>query len=196
MSEETINTEKTANTDNHKWYILSSTSGKENSTARLIKQRVKANNMEHLISDVVVPTQEKIIIQRGKKKTIEERIFPGYILIKMEANDDTLHLIRNSEGVTGFVGMTASAKRPSPLSEKEAKGILAFTQVKQEPVYKTQLSAGDAVKVTSGVWKDFIGPVSDINPNKGKATVLFSLFGRETPVEVDLLEIEKISNAE
>lgn len=179
---------------NHRWYIVSSTSGKENSTAKLIKQRVKANDFEDLITDIVVPTQEKIVIQRGKKKTIEERIFPGYVLIRMVANDDTLHLIRNTEGVTGFVGMTSNAKKPTPLSDKEAQGILAFTEVKQEPTYSTQLSIGDAVKVVEGPFKDFVGTVQDINNAKGQVTVLLSIFDRDTPVQLDFLQVTNISN--
>lgn len=180
--------------NNHKWYIVSSSSGKENSTAKLIKQRVKANKLEDQISDVIVPMQEKIVIQRGKKKTIEERIFPGYILIKMEANDDTLHLIRNTEGVAGFVGMTANSKKPSPLSDKEAQGILNYTQIKQEPTYSTQINIGDAVKVVEGPFKDFIGSVQDINNAKGQVTVLLSIFDRDTPVQLDFLQVTNISN--
>lgn len=179
---------------NQKWYIVGSTSGKENSTAKLLKQRVKANNLDEQITEVVVPTQEKIVIQRGKKKTIEERIFPGYILIKMDANDDTLHLVRNTEGVSGFVGMTSNAKRPSPLSEKEAQGILAFTQVKQEATYSTQLNIGDAVKVVEGPFKDFVGTIQDINNAKGQVTVLLSIFDRDTPVQLDFLQVTNISN--
>lgn len=182
------------NNDLQKWYIVSSQSGKEKSTAKLIKQRVKANNFDELISEIIVPTQERIVIQRGKKKTIEERIFPGYILVKMIANDDTLHLIRNTEGVTGFVGMTSNSKAPTPLNEKEAKGILAFTEIKQEPTYSTQLNIGDAVKVVEGPFKDFVGTIQDINNAKGQVTVLLSIFDRDTPVQLDFLQITNISN--
>jgi transcriptional antiterminator NusG len=182
------------NTNNHLWYIVGGSSGKENSIAKLIKQRVKANGMEDQISDVVVPTQSKIVIQRGKKKTIQERFFPGYILIKMLVNDETLHLIRNTEGVSGFVGMTSTSKKPTPLTEKESKRILAFTQVKQEATYSTQINVGDAVKVIEGPFKDFIGPVQDINNSKGQVTVLLSIFGRDTPVHLDFLQVTNISN--
>jgi transcription termination/antitermination protein NusG len=192
----TETTEKvdTGDVTGHKWYIVSSSSGKENSTAKLIKQRIKANNLEDYVTDVVVPTQEKVVIQRGKKKTIEDRIFPGYILVRMLASDEILHILRNTEGVLGFLGMTMNSKKPSALSDKEAKGILEFTQVKQEPIYQTQMSVGDPVKVIEGTWKEFIGTITEINASKGKATVLLSIFDRDTPVELDLLEISKISN--
>src|SRR5688572_12771101 len=129
-----------------KWYIVSSSSGKENSTAKLIKQRVKANNMEEAIVDVIVPMQEKIIIQRGKKKTIQDRIYQGYVFIKMKVSDEALQLIRNTEGVKGFLGMTAKSKYPTPLNEKD----LNFTQVKTEPTYKSKFDVGNVVKVISG----------------------------------------------
>jgi transcription termination/antitermination protein NusG len=175
-----------------RWYIVSSSSGKESKTAQLIKQRVKANDFDELIPEVIVPTQEKIIIKRGKKQTIEERIFPGYILIKMVANDDTLHLIRNTEGVLGFVGTTTISKKPSPLNEKEVEGILAFSRIKQSPIFDTKFSINDAVKVTDGPFKDFVGTVQDINESKGQVTVLLSIFDRETPVQLDFLQITKI----
>lgn len=178
---------------NYKWYIVSSSSGKENSTAKLIKQRVKANNLETSIVDVVVPMQEKIIIQRGKKKTIQDRIYQGYIFIKMEVNDDTMQLIKNTEGVKGFLGMSAKSKLPTPLNEKD----LNFTQVKSEATYKSKFSQGDVVKVISGTWKEFIGTVLSVNEEKGKLKVLLSLFNRDTPVDnVDFLEVEKLSDAE
>ncbi len=182
----------TPSKDNHRWYIVTSSSGKENKTAQLINQRVKANNMEDLITDVVVPTQEKIIIKRGKKQTIEERIFPGYILVRMVANDDTLHIIRNTEGVQGFIGMTATSKTPTALSDTEAEGILAFTQVKQSPVFDSKFSINDAVKVSDGPFKDFVGTVKEVNESKGQVTVLLSIFDRETPVQLDFLQVTKI----
>ncbi len=176
------------------WYIVSSSSGKENKTALLIKQRVKANNLDEYITEVLAPMQEKIIIKRGKKQTIEERIFPGYILIHMAINDDTLHLVRTTEGVLGFVGMTTNSKTPTPLNPKEVEGILAFTQVKQSPTYQTKFILGDVVKVNEGPFKDFIGTIQDINESKGQVTVLLSIFDRETPVQLDLLQITKMSN--
>jgi len=129
--------ENIKNKKNFKWYIISSSSGKEKRTADLIMQRVKANELNERIKSVVVPTQEKIIIQRGKKKTIEERVLPGYILIEMILDDETFHLLRNTDGVIGFVGMASNSKYPTPLSSKEAEAILNFTKMQQQPVFQS-----------------------------------------------------------
>lgn len=175
-----------------KWYIVKSTSGKEKSVAGLLEQRVKANDLTNRISEIVVPTQEKIVIKRGKKQTVQERIFPGYILVQMEVSDETLHLVRNTEGVQGFVGYSEVNKKPKPLNEKEVEGILAFTRVKQSPVFEASFMDGDAVKVVDGPFKDFVGTVKEVNPAKGQVSVLLSIFGRETPVQLDFLQVNKI----
>jgi len=176
----------------YKWFIVSSSSGKENKTAELIKQRAKANNYDDKIVEAVVPTQEKIIIKRGKKETIEDRIFPGYILVKMIPNDETFQLIRTTEGISGFVGTTAKSKNPTPLNPKEVDGILAFMRIKQSPIYTTKFSVGEAVNVIEGPFKDFIGTVQEINETKGQITVLLSIFGQDTPVQLDFLQVSKI----
>ena len=170
------------------WYILSTYSGYEKKVATLIEQRVKANGLEDLVKKIVVPTQEKIVVNEGKKKTIEEKIFPGYVLVKMKINDDTWKIVRYAEGVTGFVG---TERKPTPLSEKEAKGIMAFMDVKQ-PAYQPSFTIGDAVKVMDGPFKDFVGSISDINEDKGQVKVLLSVFGRETPIELDFLQITRL----
>lgn len=171
-----------------RWYILHSYAGQENTVTNNIKQRVKANNLEEQISDVVVPTQEKIVVKSGKKKTVQEKIFPGYILIRMELNDDTWRVTRNTEGVTGFVG---TDKKPTPLSEKEAKGIMAFMDV-QQPSFEASFETGDSVKVTDGPFKDFLGTISEINESKGQVKVLLSVFGRQTPIVLDFLQVDKL----
>jgi len=175
-----------------KWFIVSSSSGKENKTAELIKQRAKANNYDEMIAEAVVPTQEKIVIKRGKKETIEDRIFPGYILVKMIPNDETFQLIRTTEGISGFVGTTAKSKYPSPLNPKEVEGILAFMRVKQSPIYNTKFAIGEAVKVIEGPFKDFVGTIQEINESKGQITVLLSIFGQDTPVQLDFLQVSKL----
>ena len=119
---------------------------------------------------------------------MEDRIFPGYVLIKMVMNDHTWQLIRNTDGVTGFVG---TEKKPTPLSEKEVKGILAFTDIEQ-PTYESSFAVGDAVKIVDGPFKDFVGAVSEINEDKGQVRVLISVFGRETPVDLDFLKVNKL----
>lgn len=190
---EDTQTAVTSENKNFKWYIVSSSSGKEKKTAELIKQRVKANNYDDKIVEVVVPTQEKVVIKRGKKQTVEERIFPGYILVKMDPTEEGFYLIKNTEGVTGFVGSTAKSKLPTPLSNKEAEVILAFTQVKQNPTFETKLQINEAVKVVEGPFKDFVGTVQEINESKGQVTVLLSIFGQDTPVQLDFLQVSKIS---
>lgn len=175
-------------TKKHKWFIVNTYSGHENKVATQLSARIKANEMEDLITEVLVPTQEKIIISKGKKRTVKEKIFPGYVLIQMMLTDDTWNVVRNTEGVTGFVG---SRKRPTPLNPEELKSILAFTKVKQ-PSYQTSFSIGDAVKVLDGPFSDFVGSISEINRDKGQVKVLLSIFGRETPVVLDFLQVKKL----
>lgn len=173
---------------NLKWYVINSYAGHEKKVMKNIEQRVKANQAEDLVTDVVVPTQNKIVIKEGKKKTIEDRFFPGYILVRMELNNVTWHIIRNAEGVTGFVG---TERKPTPLSEQEAEGIMKYMQVEQ-PAYQSTFLVGDAVKIVDGPFTDFVGSVRDINETKGKVQVLISVFGRETPVDLDFLQVKKL----
>lgn len=172
----------------HKWFIVNTYSGLENKVATQLKARIKANKLEDLITEILVPTQDKIVISKGKKKTVKEKIFPGYVLINMKLTDDTWHIVRNTEGVTGFVG---TKKRPTPLQPNELKSILAFTKVKQ-PTYQTSYSIGDAVKVVDGPFADFVGSINEINQDKGQVKVLLSVFGRETPVVLDFLQVKKL----
>lgn len=175
--------------DDHKWFIISTYSGYEKKVANQIDQRVKANDLENQISEVVVPTQDKIVVSSGKKRTVEERIYPGYVLVKMDMNEDTWQIIRNTEGVTSFVG---TERKPTPLSEAEADKILNYMESKQ-PTYQFAFSVGDAVKVMEGPFADFIGTISEINDDKGQVTVLLSVFGRETPVALDYMKVSKLS---
>ena len=138
--------------------------------------------------DVVVPTQEKIVVKSGKKKTIQEKIFPGYILINMIMDDNTWHVVRNTQGVTGFVGIN---KKPTPLSPKEVKGIMEFMEV-QQPSFEASFEVGDSVKVLDGPFSEFMGSISEINEGKGQVKVLLSVFGRETPIVLDFLQVTKI----
>ncbi len=171
-----------------KWYIVNTYSGHEKKVAQQIEQRVKANGLEDEVVEVLVPTQEKIMAKEGKKRTVEERIFPGYVLIKMVINDTTWHLIRNTEGVTGFVGPT---KKPTPLSEEEVKAIMAFTKVQQKS-YQASFKVGDSVRVLNGPFKEFVGAIQEINESKGELVVLLSIFGRETPVHLGFLEVSNL----
>ncbi len=189
-TEQTVSENKpiTKRNKNHKWFIISTYSGHEKKVANQIQQRTKANDLEEQISEVVVPTQEKIVVSSGKKRTVEERIFPGYVLICMDMNDATWQIVRNTEGVTSFIG---TEKKPTPLSEEEAKGIIAYMDVKQ-PAYQFAFSVGDAVKVVDGPFADFIGSISEINEDKGQVTVLLSVFGRETPISLDFMKVSKL----
>ncbi len=170
------------------WYIVNAYSGYEKRVANQINQRTKANSLEGFITEVLVPTQNKIVVSEGKKRTVEEKIFPGYVLVRMEMNDKTWQIIRNTEGVTGFVG---TERKPTPLSPDEVKSIMAFMKVEQ-PSYQASFAVGDAVKVTDGPFKDFVGSISEINEDKGQVKVLLSVFGRETPVVLDFLQVTRL----
>lgn len=174
---------------NLKWYIINTYSGHENKVKAQIETRTKANELEDAITKVIVPTQDKIVISKGKKKTVKEKILPGYVLIQMVLDQHTWLLVRNTEGVTGFVG---TKKMPTPLDETELKGILEFTKVKR-PTFQSSFSIGDAVKITDGPFADFVGSISEINKDKGQVKVLISVFGRETPVMLEFLQVKKLS---
>jgi len=173
---------------NLKWYIVNAYSGHEKKVAKMIEEKVKANDIEEKVTEVVVPTQDKIVVKEGKKRKVEEKLFPGYVLVHMEMTDDTWRVVRNTEGVTGFVG---TQKKPTPLNDQEVKGILAFMDVEQ-PAYSAAFAVGDAVKVVDGPFKDFVGAISEINEDKGQVKVLLSVFGRETPVVLDFLQVNKL----
>lgn len=184
---------KTKNSDTkeeikQEWYIVNAYSGYEKRVVNQIKQRIKANNLEEYISDVLVPIQNKIVVSEGKKRTVEEKLFPGYVLVKMAMNERTWQVIRNTEGVTGFVG---TEKKPTPLNPTEVKSIMAFTKVEQ-PSYQASFAVDDAVKVVDGPFKDFVGVISEINEDKGQVKVLLSVFGRETPVVLDFLQVTRL----
>ena len=168
-----------------KWYIVTAISGREKSVANLLKTRIRTSELDNKITEVFIPTQEKVIIKGGKKETVDEKLFPGYILVQMEVNDETLHLVRNTEGVQGFLGAQTNVKKPTPLRDEQVKGIMAFTKVQNKPTYQAKFSVNDTVKVEQGAFKDFIGTVQAINESKGQLTVLLSIFGRETPVQID-----------
>jgi transcriptional antiterminator NusG len=172
----------------HEWFIVNAYSGHEKRVANQVIQRTKANNLEDYITEVLVPTQNKIVVSEGKKRTVEEKIFPGYVLVKMIMNDKTWQIIRNTEGVTGFVG---TERKPTPLSPEEVKSIMAFMKVEQ-PSYQASFAVDDAVKVTDGPFKDFVGTISEINEDKGQVKVLLSVFGRETPVVLDFLQVTRL----
>ena len=173
---------------NARWYVLNIRTGYENSIQKELKQRIEATGMDNEIVDILVPTQKKIFVKKGKQEVKEEKIFPGYVLVKMELNNKTWDLVKNTEGVRGFV---KTDKYPKPLPESEVKAITKFMEVEQ-PSFQTSFSVGEAVKITEGAFADFIGSVQEIDTAKGKIKVLISFLGREAPVELDLTQVSKI----
>lgn len=170
------------------WYIIHTYSGHENRVADAIIQRVKTMSLKDKFFEALVPTQSKIKVTRGKKETIKERIFPGYIMVRMILDDHSWLVVRTTQGVTGFVG---SGKKPIPLSPQEAKAIKEFMKIKA-PSYKTTFTVGEAIKIVEGPFADFLGTVESIDEEKGRVRVLVSIFGRETPVDLDFLQVSKI----
>lgn len=173
---------------NAKWYVVHTYSGHENKVAHTLKQRVESEHLENKILDVLVPTQDKIEIKSGKKVTIKEKIFPGYILVKMVLDDISWLAVRTTQGVTAFVGI---GNKPTPISEAEVQTIVKFTQT-ETPMYKQVFMANDTVKIVDGPFADFIGKIDSVDEEKGKVRVLVSIFGRETPVELDFLQVQKL----
>ena len=173
---------------NAKWYVVHTYSGHENKVAHTLKQRVESEHLENKILDVLVPTQDKIEIKGGKKVNIKEKIFPGCILVKMVLDDISWLAVRTTQGVTAFVGI---GNKPTPISEAEVQTIVKFTQT-EAPMYKQVFMANDTVKIVDGPFADFIGKIDSVDEEKGKVRVLVSIFGRETPVELDFLQVTKI----
>jgi len=176
-------TEKKQPTRKGEWYVVHTYSGHENKVTATLKQKIKASNLEEKIFDVLVPTLEKIEVREGRKQTVKERIFPGYILVNMILDDISWHIVRSTPGVTSFVGI---GNRPTSLSDKEVETILKFSEL-EAPIYKASFSIGEAIRIIDGPFADFIGTVDEINEEKGKLKALVSIFGRETPVPLNNL---------
>lgn len=170
------------------WYVLHTYSGYEENVAENLKQRVETMGMEDMIFNVLVPKEKKIKIKNGRRQTIEEKIYPGYVLVEMIVTDESWYVVRNTPNVTGFVG---SGTIPTPVSSDEVSTLEKRMGV-EEPKYKIDVSVGEAVKIIDGPFKDFDGKVNSIDEEKGKIKVLVNMFGRETPIELDFLQIKKI----
>lgn len=173
-----------------KWYIIHAHSGSEKKVAQAIQTEVKSKGMEHLIEDVCVPSENVVEVRKGKKVQAEKKFFPGYVLVKMEMNDDAWHLVKSVNKVTGFVG--GDTNKPLPITDKEAERI--FQQM-EEGVVATGSGAsyeiGDEVRVNDGPFESFIGTVEGVDTEKNKLKVAVSIFGRSTPVELDYVQVEK-----
>ncbi len=170
------------------WYVLHTYSGYEDSVAFNLKQRIESMGMEDKIFDVIVPKEKKIKIRDGKRTTVEEKIFPGYVLVEMIVTDDSWYVVRNTPNVTGFVG---SGTIPTPISDEEIRSLQKRMGV-EEPKFKVDFVVGSLVRMMDGPFKDYEGKVSEVDEAKGKVKVLVSIFGRETPVELDFLQVKKI----
>src|SRR3989344_2567619 len=179
-----INISQTVNPD-ATWFVVHTYSGHENKVAITLKQRVESSGYQDRICQILVPTQEKIVISEGKKRKVEEHLFPGYILVNMVMSDDAWHLVRSTTGVTGFVG---TGTTPTPLPEAEVKSILKFMKM-EAPKFEAKFKVGDSVKIIDGPFTDFLGKVDEVNDSAGKVKILVSVFGRETPMELDFLQV-------
>lgn len=171
-----------------RWFVVHAYSGHEKKVAEALKQRAQTLNLTNKVLAVLIPTQEKIQIRRGQRKTVKEKIFPGYMLVQMEMTDDAWLAVRTTQGVTGFVGMSS---KPTPLPKHEVEAIQKYMD-QGEPQFKADFVEGEAVKITDGPFADFLGTVDDIDEEKGQVKVLINIFGRETPVEMDFLQVQKV----
>jgi transcriptional antiterminator NusG len=177
-----------------RWYIIHTYSGQEERVKRNLEQRIATMDVRDKIFQVVVPTEEEIEIKEGRRRSVRRKVFPGYILIQMTMDDDSWHVVRNTPGVTGFVSAEDERERrpkPVPLEEREVERILKQME-SEAPRVKVGFTIGQSVRITDGPFTDFIGVVDHVMSDRGKVSVLVSFFGRETPVELDFLQVEKL----
>ncbi|MBI3966755.1 MAG: transcription termination/antitermination protein NusG [Chloroflexi bacterium] len=170
------------------YYVIHTYSGYENKVKTNLENRIKSMDMRDRIFDIVIPMEDEVEVRDGQRRTVQRKVFPGYVLVDMILTDESWYVVRNTPGVTGFVG---SGNKPIPLRDEEVKAILKQMQA-ETPRVKIAFSRGQSVRVIDGPFADFIGIVDDINQEKGKVRVLVSFFGRETPVELDFLQVEKL----
>lgn len=173
--------------DGLRWYVIQTYAGYENKVTRNLLNRIAQREMQHLISDVIVPTEDEIEIKNGQRRTIQRKVYPGYVLIRMQLTDDTWYLVRNTPGVSTFVG---NGNKPSPLDEQEVRTILR-TMEADEPKVRVTYTVGQTVKIIDGPFTDFEGVVDSIDQDRGRVRVLVSFFGRETRVDLDFLQVTK-----
>ena len=171
-----------------KWYVVHTYSGHEKKVADLLEAKTLGHGFVDKIFKVLIPTQKKILVSDGKKRKVDERLFPGYIIVNMTMEDDAWYLVRSTKGVTGFVG---TGNTPTPLPQKEVDALMKFMTM-EAPKFETKFRVGDSVKINEGPFQDFLGKVDEVNEDQGKARILVSVFGRETPVELDFVQITSI----
>ncbi len=177
-----------SNTDAGRWYIVHTYAGHEQRVSKALKQRAQSLGFEDKIFDIIIPTREITKVSSGKKQQVQEKIFPGYILVRMILTDESWLLVRTTPGVTAFIG---ASNKPTPISDQEVEAIKKFMKL-EEPLFKASFSTGEAVKINDGPFADFLGTIESIDEARGKLKVLVSIFGRETPVELDFLQVSKI----
>jgi len=170
-----------------RWYVLHTYSGYEENVTSNLRQRIESMDMEDKIFNVLVPTEKKIKIKNGKRKVVEEKIFPGYVMVEMIVTDDSWYVVRNTPSVTGFIG---SGTTPTPISDQEVKELQKRMGV-DEPTFKIDVQKGDTVAIIDGPFKEMEGKVEQVDESRGKVKVMINVFGRETPVELDSLQIKK-----
>jgi transcription termination/antitermination protein NusG len=170
------------------WYAIHTYSGYEDAVARSLRQRVESLGFEDKIFNVLVPKEKKIRVKGGKREVVEDKIYPGYVLVEMIVSDDSWYVVRNTPSVTGFIG---AGTTPTPLARTEVDELLRRMGV-AEPQYQVDVNIGDRVKISDGPFKDFDGKVSEVDMEKGRIKVLVTIFGRETPVELDFLQMKKL----
>lgn len=173
--------------DGRAWYVVHCYSGYENKVRHNLEQRIESMGMKDKIFDVVVPTEEEIEVKEGKRRTVERRVFPGYILVNMIMTEESWYVVRNTPGVTGFVGM---GSQPIPLRPEEVTSIIKRMEA-EAPRIKVTFKSGERVRIIDGPFNDFRGTVSEIDMERAKVRVMVNFFGRETPVELDFLQVEK-----
>jgi len=171
-----------------KWFVVHVKTGYELKAKQALEQRIKSMGLDNKIFEVVVPMRENVIVKKGKKIKIKEKVFPGYVLVRMFMDDDSWLVVKTTEGITGFVG---AGTKPTPISDREVQAIMKFVQ-QEQPKFKTKFSVGEAVKIKEGPFADFLGTIEGIDEEKGKVRVLVSIFDRETPVELDFLQVAKL----
>lgn len=186
--EEAEEEEKPQVPEEARWYVVHTYSGYENKVKRNLEQRIVTLGVSDQVFEVIVPTEEEIEIKDGQRRTVQRKIFPGYIMVQMILSDETWHVVRHTPGVTGFVG---PGSKPVPLPEHEAQAILKQMEA-EAPKIRVEFSVGQAVRIVDGPFADFEGVVDEINQEKGKVRVLVSFFGRETPIELDFMQIERL----
>lgn len=180
--------DRMTSSDEKLWYFIHCYSGYEKKVEHALRQRIETMGMQDQIFDVVIPTEEEIEIKDGKRKPVERRVFPGYVMVQMLLNEDSWYVVRNTPGVTGFVGM---GNDPTPLRPEEVKRIMDRMDA-ETPQIKFDYKVGEKVRIVGGPFNDFPGTVADIDANKQKVRVMVDFFGRETPVELGFMEIEKM----